>query len=211
MTEEHRETADHEQVLAAGARLGPRRKRLQWAVQFAQEPLDQLSPGRWYDLRRDLKGFLSWGPGISGPDVELPTDQEIREIQQDFREIIAKVWRGESVWIGRYDTEIYLMPIKGKLHLIEDKQLITLSDPRQARYVFALLLDHVGRDFREAGYDGPIIKACRAPKPRVRTGEDCGRWFVGRPNQVYCSPLCQNRASTRSFRADQRRKRRRRT
>jgi hypothetical protein len=57
------------------------------------------------------------------------------------------------------------------------------------------------RDQPKAHRHGPLIKEWQAPRPRTRTGEHCGRWFVGRPDQTYCSLPCQNRAGTRRVRA----------
>jgi hypothetical protein len=45
----------------------------------------------------------------------------------------------------------------------------------------------------------PLL-VCAAPTPRSDT--TCGRWFVRRRrDQTYCSPICQNRAALRAFRA----------
>jgi len=48
------------------------------------------------------------------------------------------------------------------------------------------------------------VKECPAPLARGAKDERCGRWFLaGRPNQIYCSPRCQSRATTRAARETQ--------
>ncbi len=44
-------------------------------------------------------------------------------------------------------------------------------------------------------------KICQAPKRWGKPGELCGAQFIGRPNQIYCSPTCGTRLATRKLRA----------
>lgn len=51
---------------------------------------------------------------------------------------------------------------------------------------------------------GQIIALMRAITPRqcqaTYNGKSCEKWFVGRPDKLYCSPGCQNRGAIQQFR-----------
>jgi hypothetical protein len=200
ITEEAPLTASIDDVSSA-TKNATRGEWLDWAMAFAQANLDRLMPGRRHDLRRQLKQFLmAQGPGVSGsPEVPLPSEAQLRTAQRAFAEMIESILVGKAVHLGYYALEVRVSVRDGIPSLIEFLDIGALPDEGQAQYAFARLLSRVGRDFCDAGYEGPLIKACRAPKPRRK--EPCGKWFVGRPNQRFCSPHCQNRAGSRASRA----------
>ena len=55
--------------------------------------------------------------------------------------------------------------------------------------------------FRRLGEEAHRLHACRAPG---RIEGLCGRWFVGRPDQDFCSRKCRSLAGTRKLRARRR-------
>jgi hypothetical protein len=204
MTEHERDTVSSRVLRQAGQAILGKRRRLIWAVHFAQEPLDQLSPGRLYDLRLELTAFLTWGggrPGVGFDEYLLVTEDDLRATQAEFAHIIAGVLQVQTIPIGEFPVKMQLGANKGRVSLSETLNLNMVPVALQARYGLARALGDVDRDLMEAGYGGPIIKACPAPKVRGKGEEKCGRWFIGRPNQVYCSGQCQNRAATRATRA----------
>jgi hypothetical protein len=196
MAQTNIEYAPFDDVMDAGARLGrDRRERLAWAVQFAQEELNALPRGRLADLRMELTGLLGYGHGLSGrPDIELFSEEEMHETQNEFADIIARLLQNRYVEIGTYTTKVSVMVDERGPHLLTNME--TMDMPRRAQAVFVLGL--------WLGDHADLVKTCPAPKPRRAPEEACGTWFVGRPNQVYCSPLCQNRATTRAVRKKRR-------
>jgi hypothetical protein len=197
-----------EQVHQAQKRIGNRRGRVAWAVRFAQETLDELSPGQQLDRRNELKAFLGYGPvsGISYSEgsTDAPTDKAMQAVQEEFARVIGGVLRKETVHFDEYKMAPSLIWFGNKLRFVQMPDHIEQSEAYQAGYGLAGLIDDLYREGRE-------IKVCDAPKPRAPAEERCGRWFVGRPNQTFCSPACRNLANTRATRAKQRRPRRRRT
>jgi hypothetical protein len=208
MTPEQRRTAREEEIRQAQARIGNRRGRVAWAVQFAQEALGQLSPGQLLDRRHDLKAFLGYGPagGISYSEetTKLPADETMQAIQAEFARVIGGVLRKETVHFIRYTMAPSLIWFGNKLRFVQMPDHIEQSELDQAAYALAMLIDDLYREER-------VIKVCDAPKPRAKAEERCGRWFVGRPNQTYCSPSCRNLANTRATRAKPQQRARRRT
>ena len=78
----------------------------------------------------------------------------------------------------------------------DGRYTLTQADPSRASVA---ALHQLAQEMEVAGH---LLKACAAPPPRGKATERCGRWFVQRrPQQAYCSPQCQSRASTRAYRA----------
>ena len=206
MTREHQWMARLEDIRRAEARMGIKRRAVEWAVRYAQEELDRLSPGQLLDRRLELKAFLGYAPplGISSRDgvVELPTDETMEAVRQAFATDIADVRRGENVDLGRYTMTTSLIWAQRSRSpqlqpcLVQIPDLIDQPEVYQARYGLARLIDELYRE-------GRMIKECPAPKPRSGPHERCSRLFVGRPNQMYCSQACRNLANTRGRRAKQ--------
>ena len=219
MTSKEREFVTTGELGQLGRPLFPRRRRLTWALDFAQEDIGQLSPGRLYDLRCELLAFLLLGGGnisMSAGKFLLPTEDDLRATQTAWVHMITIMLEGgEQETLGVYQVRVLFAGGHGRARV--DEFLQHASIPEQARYALGRLLresEHdlkeatqhfpgestLGEFFRPIAPDGPLIKACPAPKVRGRAQETCGRWFVGRPNQRYCSSQCQNRAATRATR-----------
>jgi hypothetical protein len=213
MAPEQQVTARMEEIHQAAARIGARQHRLEWAVRFAQEDVGALSPGQRLDRRLEVLAFLLFSSGIGGnPEaIDLPTDAEMQTIQQDFTRIIDATLQQQPVDLGqhRVSTQLIWMPgprgIRLKPRFVEVPERGT--EPRETYYARR----GMARLIAEVYDEGRRIKVCDAPRPRARAAERCGRRFVGRPNQTYCSPACRNLANTRATRAKPQHKRRRRT
>ena len=198
--------ASREDVLKRAAAVYPERKRVEWAVAYAQEDLEAMRPGRREDVRQELQMYLASVVGLGSYDgmVELPTDEEMREIRQALDEIVQSVLDKRPVHIGQYHATLELIPMtdEGRPYLLNSGQH-AMQKVELARYALATMIAKLWAE-------GHRIKCCPAMKPRAKAGELCGRWFVGRPNQRFCSPRCQNRAGTRASRKNRERARRRR-
>jgi hypothetical protein len=208
MTHEPQETISSLALRPAAQVLLGKRQRLAWAVELAQESLEQLSPGRLYDRRLELTAFLAWGGGrlFVGPyyyyDVALCTKEEVKDAQEEFIRILTGIVSGEEIAVGEYTLRLTLRRAGNcRVSLREGLDLNEVKVREQAAYGLARVLAEIDHDMSDAGDAGPMVRVCPAPKPRARGGEVCGRWFVGRPNQVYCSSQCQNRAATRATRS----------
>jgi hypothetical protein len=210
MTPEEPSTAPMEEVNQAAVRVGTRQHRLEWAVQFAQEGLGTLSLGQRLDRSIEVKAFLMLSGGIGGdPDaIDLPSDAAMQAMQQEFKRIIEKVLQEETVDLGRHRTTTSLIWIRGKPYYVQIPELDDRPHDEVEVYQASLGLARlIGELYRE----GRVIKVCDAPKPRAPAEERCGRWFVGRPNQTFCSPSCRNLANTRATRAKPQQRARRQT
>jgi hypothetical protein len=196
--------ASCEDVLKRAVAVYPERKRVEWAVAYAQEDLGAMRPGRREDVRQELRMYLASVVGLGSRDnmVELPTDEEMEEIRQALHEIVQSVLEKRPVPIGQYHATLELIPMtdEGRPYLLNSGQH-AMQKVELARYALATLIAKLWAE-------GHRIKCCPALKPRAKAGELCGRWFVGRPNQRFCSPRCQNRAGTRESRESRKRRER---
>jgi hypothetical protein len=188
-------TARFEEIDRATARLRPKRRRLEWAVRFAQEALEELSPGQLLDRRLEVKAFLGYRMGVGGdPEaIRPPSDADMRAIQDECARIIAGLLRRESVPLGEYRVTMSLSFFRGRPHFSRDEGMFTMTELVHARYLLGELI-------AELWQEGHVIKVCPAPKPRAPAETSCGRWFVGRPNQRFCSTACRNLANNRKTR-----------
>jgi hypothetical protein len=196
MTQARRDTATFQEIMKARLRLNGRRQRWAWAVQFAQEPLDGLSRGKKDDLRLELTAFADWAGGTfteRGKDIPLFTDEDIHHTQRRFKQIVDSLFDNGSAKLGPYHQDLGIMTKDGIMYLTRQEGAREMGAVERAVYALGLLLNE----------NEDLPKACPAPKARGAEGEQCGRRFVGRPNQVYCTALCQNRATTRAARAKQ--------
>ena len=83
MTQAVRTRVHVDEILIAELQVGllsEKKKRLKWAINFAQEPLGSLPPGRLGDLRRECTAFYERGfvYKTSASFVELVSDEEMR-------------------------------------------------------------------------------------------------------------------------------------
>jgi hypothetical protein len=171
-----------------------------WAVDFAQTDLDALSSGRLHDLAVELIAFEYWG----GKDMlgqhglgfaYIPGKEDLRIVQEEFCSIFHRCFHSKGFSLGQFEMSLFVIPAVGRVVKHVNSRTTQGHQHAIALLTLAMLFDTYL----------PLLKECPAPKPRSRKGETCGRWFVGRPNQTYCSPLCQNRATTRSARQKQHR------
>jgi hypothetical protein len=194
MTQARRDTATFQEIVKARTRLNGRRQRWAWAVQFTQAPLDALSRGKKDDLRLELSAFADWAGGTfteRGKNIALFTDEDMYHTQRRFTQIVDNLVNKGSAKLGSYHQDLGIMTKDGIMYLTRDEGACEMGQVERAVYALGLLLNE----------NEDLPRACHAPKARGGEGEECGRRFVGRPNQVYCSPLCQNRATTRAARA----------
>jgi hypothetical protein len=192
-------TAHRDDVLKKAEAVYSARQRLEWAVDYAQENItgllvDERRAGRCEDLRKELRMYLASVVGLGARDnmVELPSDDEMREIRQALHEMVEAFLAGRRFTIGEYYTRPELIEFPDGPRLIETGKY-DMPRPSLARYILAGAIAEMARQ-------GLRIKTCHAPKPRRPEGEVCGRWFVGTAKKQYCSPHCQNRAGTRASR-----------
>jgi hypothetical protein len=213
MTQEQRGTARREEILQAAARVGTRQHRLEWAVRFAQEDVGALSPGQRLDRRLEVLAFLMLSSGIGGhPEaIALPTDAEMQTIQQDFTRIIDATLHQQRIDLGQHNVSTQLIWMPGPRGIRPKPRYVEIPEPGMEPRETYYARRGMARLVAEMYDEGRRIKVCDAPKPRTRAAERCGRRFVGRPNQTYCSPACRNLANTRATRAKRQQKRRRRT
>jgi hypothetical protein len=176
-------------------------RRLQWALEFAKRDLSSLTVGDWANLRREvvafdgwviphdqvkskrlLKGLLdvtrqvpTWPPGR----VPLPTEEEVRQIQEEIRIRVETLLKDGEVSIGINASFVILRDPRG--------QGVYFSRVPRAPSWGGLTLANL------LGAFAHLVRECR--------DEKCRTWFVAsRANKWYCSTRCLSRATTRESR-----------
>lgn len=180
--------------------------RLQWALDFAQKDLNTITRGDWANLRRELAAF--GGPLVSHDQVknrwvlealrelgrhqwgsqsymELPTEEETRRAQAEFRRIVERLLSRGTAEIGPVQVSYYVGR-RDKTQIPPERRAFLISRTRTA-------VPGLVQFAHWLGAYAALVGACPEPK--------CRRWFVaGRTNQQYCSTRCQTRATTRAYR-----------
>jgi hypothetical protein len=195
--------------------------RLRWALEFAeaddaqlteldretvrwQLALFQVTPIFWWDrlptnyqLLRERFG-RSRTQNLGAWEMKVPDDALIMSVRREFQKILNGLrTKGEHV-LGLKFYYVIVLGGDGRTPEPDDFRAPiyvaqnALSRPQlhraggfedEAVFKFAELL---------AGHQGAL---------RTCAEEKCSRWFVDRkPTQVYCSPACQSRATTRAHR-----------
>ena len=147
-----------------------------------------------------LEGPMAWGP----TKAPLPSVEELYQGQYVIKKMLESFAHGEQHDIHSYDVKISITLRNGVPMLSQDKhEHSDASFPSRLRLSFAKALRQIGYEALQVaqGEPPPVLRRCPAPAPRRQ--EPCGKWFVGRPNRQYCSPLCKNRAGTRRVRQRQ--------
>ena len=163
--------------------------RLTWAVEFAQEDVGQFTPGQMLDAQTALTVF----PGALVPgknkQVEIFLEAELIQAHQELKTMF-------DAWVT---TGFYKRDNAPSSWILEN------GSPRpsltfQSRHEVSEVEQFVWRVFTLVYEYGDRIRVCPAPAKRGEPGEKCGRIFVGRTNQTYCSQLCQNRTGVQAAR-----------
>jgi len=199
-------TQREQEVRRAARRVGvTSENRLAWAIAFAQRSPETMTQGDWVNAQSELAALLGAEPG-SPLELLWPVGRRETEVaQRTFRRVLDAAVRRRDVPLGRHELFLDWLPWprssppRGMARWPPGDgrySLIHLDRKRPA----AAALHRLGQDLELAGH---FLKACPAPAPRGKPTESCGRWFIQRrPQQAYCSPQCQSRASTRAYRAE---------
>src|SRR6266851_2270381 len=176
-------------------------RRLQWALDFAKRDLNSLTVGDWANLRREVVAFDGWViphdqvkskrvlkqlrddtrrvPTWPPGQVPLPTEEEVRQIQEALRIVVETLLRDGEASIGI------------------NASFVILRDPRGQRVYFS----RVPRAPSWGGLTLANLLGAFAHLVRECRDETCRAWFVAsRANKWYCRTRCQSRATTRKFR-----------
>jgi len=154
--------------------------RLAWALEFAQQNVDELTPGELLDDRIRLRAFIRPTEVWSAPVLlsSLPAAIDVVIVRREFAGMLQPV--SDTVQRG---GEIVLMYMMGRDHEGRPTIDIGTGDPVSgATLRFAELLEQYG----------PEMRRCADPK--------CRRWFVGRQNKDYCTTTCLSRVTTERLR-----------
>jgi hypothetical protein len=182
---------------AAAKKVGHKdEKRLAWAIEFAQEPTEGMTPFDWHN--RQLEAGAFWWPGLphtqkqrpSTPFVGafFPTTEELKEIKAAFLALIKTAAKGASAEAN------FLFPVS-HLSLQVDKDGVTyrpnlnLSDTEE--HAKAKIEQFVVRLAQLVGEQWDYIGFCDRKK------HGCGKYFLkSRIDREFCSKTCLNRSTT---------------
>ena len=167
-------------------------KRLEWLLEVLNKSINQIDD--WRKLRVALAAFCATDgrdQSISGAEREIdkPTEEEARNIitgPLNFAVRQAVERKDFDLGITKSEPHLWWSGHDEGYHEIE-----TTDDwkSRVMQPLKNLLLTHA-----------KMLKHCEARKSRSE--EKCSRWFVAqRRDQIYCSPICASRESTRLSRA----------
>jgi hypothetical protein len=150
-----------------------RKERLAWALEFAQQNVEELTPGHLLDDRIEVQVFLRPRLVMSG----LPGPGDVAKIREKFAAALRPPPPGPRHF---YDIQLtYEMVFAAQRPAIR----VAAMDPiGSALLTFAELLEEHGADMRR----------CADPK--------CKRWFVGRSNKDFCTTTCLSRVTTERLR-----------
>lgn len=150
-----------------------RKERLAWALEFAQQDVEDLSPGHLLDDRIEMQVFLRPRLVMSVP----PIPSVVSEIREKFAAALRPPPPGPRHF---YDIQLtYEMVFAAQRPAIR----VCAMDPiGSALLTFAELLEEHGSDMRR----------CADPK--------CKRWFAGRSNKDFCTITCLSRVTTERLR-----------
>jgi hypothetical protein len=168
------------------------KERLSWAIKFAQEPIENMTPGDFYNasiesgafLHRDLAFAQKENKSLPFSQALFPRPEQIKEIKEKFLFLI----RGAAVETG-YTFAASQMKIAIGPGGISYDIAFNLSDAEkhtkaQVESAMLKLAQLIGEHW---GYIG----LC----DRKRHG--CGRYFVkNRTDQQFCTKTCLNRSTT---------------
>ena len=194
-------------LLAFNKICDSRRAHMEWVLEIAQLDQSKMTTPDWSNLRLEITAFCLFVgqsaqfagltiPLDSLPTSEhagklvIPTNSSAKKILNIFQPVAEDVFLRKSISLGN----------------IQKKPVLHWSD-KNNRYVHSKIT-HIGwEDQAKDCLDsliiefGHLVKRCEAPKSRKKS-DTCSIIFLARrPNQVYCSSNCQNRATTRTSRA----------
>ena len=181
------------------AKFSDHKNTVMWALDFVQKDLSTLTRGEHIDLQADIYPFCSLYeiPVVMEPhpqDAVWP-EREIRALQEEllniFRTFIREGYIEIDVEQSKMKAGVFKEgPRKGRSYLSEQTRSYEPSIEQGMRRLV--------RAFGEVGH---LLKECEAPESRsVKEDLKCERLFMSKKNQTYCSPTCQNRASTQASR-----------
>jgi hypothetical protein len=159
-------------------------KRLSWALKLVNDP-PPATPGDWTNLQLEIAVFtynLQADP--SGPYI--PSEAEAQQIVDEFRTILKKVLRGETIDCGSQHFSLKFNQSSQRWWSSSELKDGWLEEAK----------DQLFNLIHQAGH---LVKECKAPAPRSEAA--CGKLFVAtRNDRVYCSTRCTSRAATNAWR-----------
>ncbi len=184
-----------------------RRAHMEWVLEIAQLDPPKMTPPDWGNLRLEIAAFCLFVgqsaqfagltiPLDSLPSPEhagkliIPTNSSAEEILKIFQSVAEDAFLRKSITLGKIQK-------KPVLHWSDKNKRYVHSETTHIGWVDQAkdCLDSLIIEF------GHLVKRCEAPRP-WGGGDTCSILFLARrPNQVYCSSNCQNRATTRTSRA----------
>jgi hypothetical protein len=174
-------------------------KHIEFIVRFAADDLNHdYRVGDWSNLREDIDAFLVPDPAPEygrvaetfSPDQKMLSDEQLREIQEDVREILEFfVAPSDGTRPGRY-VRVNLSYIAHRFS--DEAARVTMARGPKRDCVLGLLLRLL-----QQGRTAPIT---RCPAPSAGKNTTCGKIFYRKGKQKYCSRLCTNRQMSRTKR-----------
>jgi hypothetical protein len=176
-------------------------ERLQFVIRFAQMDLDTLRPGDWLNLKDDVGWFLTGSVfGHNYPDDEpVGGDMEIRPLDppylEDYPQEAFRVLQEETLHILKYmiiergawapiPIQIRLAaPSLDGLIPVTGQHLLIAEGPTRDAFLLRMLM-----------------LMARHPTNRIRRCPECDAIFYRVGKQQYCSRVCVNRATVRTWR-----------
>lgn len=178
-----------EELNQAEVRVGILREALEWAVGFSQMDVTTLLPGEQFAKRLELHAWVRYAAqkGRSRSDglETIPLDLTLAEAQRVMQDVFRVAITHEDIVVTPGVSE-KLTWIGHRYFLVKDveRAASTAADIRRG---LGRLIDELPK--------GRTLRACEAPRPRADI--PCGRWFVAKPSQRFCSPACRQRHSIR--------------
>jgi hypothetical protein len=179
---------------------------LKWALKFVQIDFDNLTSGEYLDLQIDVNALCGGGIILGGvPPSHIWPDERLLELQVEILEAIRTFVRE-----GFVEIDVKPMKMRAAVTEVTRTKAGEYRDipPEKYSYLYEIFSSNMSpieqgvmKIVRALGRIGHLLKECHAPRPRgAKEDLKCGRLFIGRKNRTYCSPACQNRATTHANR-----------
>jgi hypothetical protein len=184
-----------EELKKASKRVGETKKRrLEWALNFANTELSSMTPGDWFNTQLELTAFRTPAvPALLEPKDQFPVTSlsgvfpdfaEIGNIHKQFNRLLNNLRLNGTM----------TLPFEGKASFSVDKN-------SEGKRVFAFVVHDYAADcliklMQLAGDFGDLVRIC----PQDKHG--CGEWFLAtRSDNIFCTKTCVSNSTSHARRA----------
>jgi len=153
-----------------------------WLLEFARADLEKLSRGDWLNVWSDVLAFALVEEGAPPFPLFLPPPRVLRRWQADARQRLTAIAEGRS-WTINLGPQRYELSVRHGA-LVAGRV-----------WIGEALWAHLRQTFL-----GGVVRALGNAGERFRVCQRCGRPFIKRKRQTYCTSQCSQLVRTHKYR-----------